>query len=49
MSVESYQRMMTQNKLDQMLAKVNRDIATGLPMRDFEDVFSDIEGHIEDA
>ena len=49
MSVESYQRMMAQNKLGQMLAKVDRDIAANLPMRDFEDVFSDIEKRIINA
>ena len=49
MSVESYQRMMAQHRLGQMLAKVDRDIAAGIPMRDFEDVFSDIEERIENA
>jgi len=49
MSVESYQRMMAQQRLGQMLAKVDRDIAAGVPMRDFEDVFSDIEERIENA
>ena len=49
MSVEAYQRMMTQHRLGQMLAKVDREIAAGMPMRDFEDVFSDIEERIENA
>jgi len=42
MSVETYQRMMARNKLGQMLAKVDRDIAANTPMREFEEVFSDI-------
>ncbi|MCL1786778.1 MAG: type II toxin-antitoxin system Phd/YefM family antitoxin [Defluviitaleaceae bacterium] len=49
MSVETYQRMMAQHRLGQMLAKVDRDIAAGVPMRDFEEVFSDIEERIENA
>ena len=49
MSVEAYQRMMAQQRLGQMLAKVDRDIAAGTPMRDFEDVFADIEERIENA
>jgi len=49
MSVEAYQRMMTQHRLGQMLSKVDREIAAGIPMRDFEDVFSDIEERIENA
>jgi len=49
MSVETYQKIMARQRLGQMLAKVDRDIATDVPMRDFEEVFSDIEKRIENA
>jgi len=49
MSVETYQKMMVRQRLGQMLSKVDKDIAANAPMRDFEDVFSDIEARIENA
>jgi len=49
MSVEAYQKIMARQRLGQMLAKVDRDIAANVPMRDFEEVFSDIEKRIENA
>jgi len=39
MSVETYQKMMARQRLGRMLSKVDRDIAAGVPMRNFEDVF----------
>ena len=49
MSVEAYQKMMTRHTLGQMLSRVDREIAAGTPMRDFEEVFASIEKRIEDA
>ena len=49
MSVETYQKMIARQQLGQMLAKVDRDIAENIPMRDFENVFSDINERIENA
>jgi prevent-host-death family protein len=49
MSVGTYQRIMTRQRLGQMLSKVDKDIAANIPMRDFETVFADIEKRIEDA
>jgi len=43
MSVEAYQKMIARQKLGQMLSRVDREIATGVPMRDFEEVFASIE------
>ena len=40
MSVETYQKMIARQKLGQMLSKVDREIAAGTPMRDFEEVFA---------
>ena len=47
MSVEAYQKMMARQRLGQMLGKVDREIAAGTPMRNFEDIFSDVEDRIE--
>jgi len=49
MSVETYQKMMARQNLGQMLSKVDREIAAGEKMRDFEEVFSDIEVRIDNA
>jgi len=49
MSIETYQKMIARQRLGQMLAKVDREIAANAPMRDFEDVFEDIEARIENA
>lgn len=49
MSVEVYQKMIARQKLGQMLSKVDREIAAGTPMRDFEEAFDSIEKRIEDA
>jgi len=48
-SVDTHQKLMARQKLGQMLAKVDRDIAAGTPMRDFEDVFVNIAERIENA
>jgi len=47
MSVTAYQKMLARQRLGQMLGKVDKEIAAGTPMRDFEDVFADIEDRIE--
>jgi len=47
MSVAAYKKMLARQRLGQMLGKVDKEIAAGTPMRDFEDVFSDIEDRIE--
>ena len=49
MSVATYQKMLAKQQLGQMLSKVDKEIAAGSPMRDFEDVFADIEARIENA
>ena len=49
MSVDTYQRMIARQKLGQMLGKVDKEIATGTPMRDFDDVFAVIDKRIENA
>ena len=49
MSVEAYQKMIARQKLGQMLSKVDREIAVGTPMRDFEEVFASVNKRIEDA
>ena len=49
MSVETYQKIMARQRLGQMLGRVDRDIAAGKPMRDFEDVFDDINKRIDNA
>ena len=49
MSVEAYQKLIARQKLGQMLSKVDKEIAAGAPMRDFEEVFASIEKRIEDA
>ena len=45
----TYQKIVAQQKLEQMLSKVDKEIAQGTPMRDFEEVFAVIEKRIEDA
>ena len=47
MIVAAYKKMLARQRLGQMLGKVDKEIAAGTPMRDFEDVFSDIEDRIE--
>ena len=49
MSVEAYQKIIARQKLGQMLTKVDKEIATKTPMRDFEDVFADIEERLINA
>jgi len=49
MSVDAYQKMVARQQLGQMLSKVDREIAADVPMRDFEEVFADIEARIENA
>jgi PHD/YefM family antitoxin component YafN of YafNO toxin-antitoxin module len=47
MSHEAYQKMIARHRLGQMLSEVDREIAAGGPMRDFEDVFAAIQKRIE--
>ena len=49
MSVATYQKMMARQQLGRILSKVDKEIAAGTPMRDFEEVFADIETRIENA
>jgi PHD/YefM family antitoxin component YafN of YafNO toxin-antitoxin module len=49
MSHEAYQRLMAKQRLGQMLAEVDREIAQDAPMRNFEDVFETIKTRIENA
>ncbi len=47
MSHEAYQKMMAQQRLGHMLLEVDREIAKGAPMRDFEETFTAIKKRIE--
>ncbi len=47
MSHESYQKMVARQRLGQMLSAVDREIAEGKPMRDFEATFTSIKKRIE--
>jgi len=47
MSHEAYQKMMARQRLGQMLSEVDREIAAGTPMRDFEETFTTIKKRIE--
>ncbi|MEW6621799.1 MAG: type II toxin-antitoxin system prevent-host-death family antitoxin [Bacillota bacterium] len=49
MSHEAYQKMMARQRLGQMLSEVDREIASGAPMRDFEDTFAAIQKRIDNA
>jgi PHD/YefM family antitoxin component YafN of YafNO toxin-antitoxin module len=49
MCVEAYQKMVMRLKLGQMLGKIDKEIAAGVPMKDFEEVFADIEMRVENA
>ena len=49
MCVETYQKMIMRRKLGQILGKIDREIAAGVPMKDFEEVFADIEMRIDYA
>ena len=49
MSVPAYQKMMARQRLGQMLSRVDREIGADASMRDFEEVFADIEQRIENA
>ena len=49
MSFESYQKMMARHRLGQMLAEVDREIAAGKPVRDFEETFAAIQKRIDNA
>lgn len=40
MSFSAYQKMVARYRLGQMLSEVDREIAQGKPMRDFEDTFA---------
>ncbi|KKM12986.1 prevent-host-death protein [Clostridiales bacterium PH28_bin88] len=47
MSHEAYQKMIARQRLGQMLSEVDREIAAGTPMRDFEDAFAAIQKRID--
>ncbi len=47
MSHEAYQKMMARQRLGQMLSEVDREIAAGTPMRDFEEAFEAIKKRIK--
>jgi hypothetical protein len=49
MSHEAYQKMMARQRLGQMLSEIDREIADGKPMRDFEETFAAIQKRIQDA
>ncbi|MFA4885045.1 MAG: type II toxin-antitoxin system prevent-host-death family antitoxin [Desulfotomaculaceae bacterium] len=49
MSFEAYQKMMARQRMGQMLSEVDREIAAGMPMRDFEDTFAAIKKRIDNA
>jgi prevent-host-death family protein len=49
MSVEAYQKMTARQELSRILGKIDKDIAAGAPMRDFEEAFADIEVKINNA
>ncbi|EGO62338.1 type II toxin-antitoxin system Phd/YefM family antitoxin [Acetonema longum] len=49
MSHEAYQKLMARQRLGQMLSEIDRDIAAGVPMRDFEEVFDSLQKRIEHA
>lgn len=49
MSYEAFQKMVARQRLGQMLADVDREIAEGRPMRDFEATFAALKKRIEDA
>lgn len=47
MSHEAYQKMTARQRLGQMLSEVDREIAAGKPMRNFEETFKTIKKRIE--
>jgi PHD/YefM family antitoxin component YafN of YafNO toxin-antitoxin module len=47
MSHEAYQKMIARQRLGQMLSEVDREIAAGKPMRNFEETFKTIKKRIE--
>ncbi|MDD2587246.1 MAG: type II toxin-antitoxin system Phd/YefM family antitoxin [Syntrophomonadaceae bacterium] len=47
MSHEAYQKMISRQRLGRMLSEVDREIAAGKPMRDFEETFKTIKKRIE--
>ncbi len=49
MSHEAYQKMLASQRLGQMLSEVDREIASGAPMRDFEEAFAAIKKRIDNA
>jgi PHD/YefM family antitoxin component YafN of YafNO toxin-antitoxin module len=49
MSHEAYQKMMARQRLGQMLSEVDREIAEGKPMQDFDATFEAIQKRIQDA
>ena len=49
MSYDAFQKMMARQRLGQMLADVDQEIAEGKPLRDFEATFKALKKRIEDA
>ncbi|TEB07669.1 hypothetical protein Psch_01224 [Pelotomaculum schinkii] len=49
MSFEAYQKMMARQRLGQMLAEVDREIAAGKPMRDLDEAFAEIQKRLDNA
>ena len=49
MSIEAYQKITASHKLGQMLSVVDKEIASGKKMRDFDEVFSAIKERIKNA
>ncbi len=49
MSFEAYQKMMARQRLGQMLAEVDREIAAGKPMRDLDEAFAEIKKRLDNV
>lgn len=49
MSHDAFQKLMSRQRLGQMLTEVDREIATGSPMRDFEQTMEEIKRRISHA
>ena len=49
MSVPAYQKMIARQKLSEMLAKADREIASGAPRYSLEEVFASIDERIAEA
>ncbi len=49
MSYEAYHKMIARQRLGRMLTDVDQEISSGKPMRDFEEVFSEIQTRIKNV